>query len=241
MFTSWDSNRVGLRCDSTMFVYDVASNSVVAQKTYNGSGTPPGQVSPSGTLAFLEEAPGVVLDVATGYPTARSLDLVDPANHSSLGRLANGHDTWNGTVYDPGPKGNADIGALVTWDLTTATSTVVIGPKTGYPYPPTAHVSAMAYRRPGWVVVSTLPNGAPPASPGLLDLELLVADTNTGKVCRVGRHRTWGKSNTHLSQSYWAEAHAVPSPTGTRIAFASDWGNGTTVDTYVVELPSYGK
>jgi hypothetical protein len=60
-----------------------------------------------------------------------------------------------------------------------------------------------------------------------------------GTVCRVGRHRSWGKENTKLQESYWAEAHAVPSPSGTRIAFASDWGNGTTVDTYVIELPSY--
>jgi hypothetical protein len=31
----------------------------------------------------------------------------------------------------------------------------------------------------------------------------------------------------------------VPSPSGTRAVFASDWGNGGTVDTYVAELPSY--
>ena len=29
------------------------------------------------------------------------------------------------------------------------------------------------------------------------------------------------------------------SPTGTRAVFASDWGGGSSVDTYVVELPSY--
>ena len=55
----------------------------------------------------------------------------------------------------------------------------------------------------------------------------------------MGRHRSWGKENTHLVEPYWAEAHAVPSPSGTRICFASDWGNGTTVDAYIIELPSY--
>jgi len=29
------------------------------------------------------------------------------------------------------------------------------------------------------------------------------------------------------------------SPRGTRMIFASDWNNGSTVDTYVVELPGY--
>ena len=58
-------------------------------------------------------------------------------------------------------------------------------------------------------------------------------------MCRAGRHRSWGKGNTHVGDSYWAEAHTVPSPSGTRAIFASDWGNGTTIDSYVVELPTY--
>jgi hypothetical protein len=74
---------------------------------------------------------------------------------------------------------------------------------------------------------------------GLLDQELLMADTNTAAVCRLGRHRSFGKNNTALADPYWAEPHAVPSPSGTRVAFASDWSGGATVDTYVVELPSY--
>jgi hypothetical protein len=57
--------------------------------------------------------------------------------------------------------------------------------------------------------------------------------------CRAGRHRSWGKGNTMLGEPYWAEAHTAASPSGTRAVFASDWGNGSTVDTYVLELPSY--
>ncbi|WP_437935719.1 hypothetical protein [Sorangium sp. So ce341] len=37
---------------------------------------------------------------------------------------------------------------------------------------------------------------------------------------------------------HWAEPHTVPSPGGTRAVFGSDWGNGDTVDTYVIEPPS---
>jgi hypothetical protein len=120
--------------------------------------------------------------------------------------------------------------------MTTGKSKVVIGPKTGYPYPPTTHLSGLAYLDPGWVVVSTFGDTQ---GQGLLDLEITVANTVTGAVCRAGRHRSWGKSNTKLADPYWAEAHAVPSPSGTRILFASDWGNGATVDAYVLELPSY--
>lgn len=230
MFTSWDSNRIGLRCGTQVFIYDIATDTLTGQKALNQN---PAQVAPSGTLAFLSDT-GWVTNPA--LDNLRRLDLAEPWGHASLGQLANGHDTWNGAVYDEGPNGNDDIGALVTWDLTNATSRVIIGPETGYPYPPTSHISAMAWKQPGWVFVSTLGklSGA-----GLLDLEMLIADTNTGTVCRIGRHRSWGKSNTHLEEPYWAEAHMVPSPSGTRAVFASDWGNGTTVDTYVVELPAY--
>jgi hypothetical protein len=233
MFMSWDSRRIGLVCGTQMFIYDISTDTVFGPKA--ASGTPPAQVAPSGTLAFLEAGSGQVLDQSLNL--VRSLTLQDPGNHASLGQLANGHDTWNGTVYDDGnDDAKSNVGNLVTWDLTDGSGGAVIGPKTGYPYPPDGHVSAMAYRQPGWVFVSTYGNTN---GQGLLDLENLIGDTNTGTVCRIGRHRSWGKDNTHLDASYWAEAHTVPSPSGTRAAFASDWGNGTTVDTYVVELPSY--
>ena len=213
-----------------MFIYDIATNTITGQKALNQN---PAQVAPSGTLAYLSDT-GWVTNPA--LDNLRRLDLVEPWGHASLGQLASGHDTWNGAVYDEGPAGNDDIGALVTWDLTDATSRVIIGPKTGYGYPPTSHVSAMAWKQPGWVFVSTVGDTS---GAGLLDLEMLIADTNTGAVCRIGRHRSWGKDNTHLEEPYWAEAHMVPSPSGTRAVFASDWGNGATVDTYVVELPGY--
>ncbi|MCY0992324.1 hypothetical protein OV203_34620 [Nannocystis sp. ILAH1] len=230
MFSSWDSNRFGLVCDDQVFVYDVATDAVLGQVTLDEN---PAQIGPSGSLAYLSDT-GRVVDPA--LDVLHTLDLLEPWGHASLGMLANGHDTWNGFVYDPGPGGNDDIGALVTWDLTDATSRVIIGPKTGYPYPPAGHISALAIHRPGWVVVSTIGD---PSGQGLLDQELLLADTNTGQVCRVGRHRSWGQNNTNLGEPYWAAPTAVPSPSGTRILFGSDWGGGETVDAYVVELPSY--
>ncbi len=70
----------------------------------------------------------------------------------------------------------------------------------------------------------------------VLDNELLLADTNTGEVCRIAHHRSHGGNGP---QGYWAEPHASISPSGTRVLFGSDWGGGETVDTYVIELPAY--
>jgi hypothetical protein len=230
MFTSFDSNRIGLRCGDQVFIFDVPSKTVLARKTINEN---PAQIAPSGNFAFLSDS-GRVTDAQLNV--LRTLDLKEPYGHASMGRLPTGEDTWNGQVFDDGPMGNTDIGSLVTWNLQTGTSKVIIGPKTGYPYPPDGHISAMAYKQPGWVVVSTFGNTN---AQGLLDQEILIANTVDGTVCRAGRHRSWGKDNTNLGEPYWAEPHAVPSPTGTRIAFASDWSNGNSVDTYVLELSSY--
>jgi hypothetical protein len=232
MFTSFDSNRIGLKCGDQVFIYDIAQKTVIARKTLTEN---PAQMAPSGTLAYLSDS-GRVTDAMLNV--VRTLDLKEPFGHASMGRLPTGEDTWNGQVFDDGPMGNTDIGTLVVWDLTKATSRVIVGPKTGWPYPPDGHISAMAIKQPGWVFLSTFGNTN---GQGLLDLEMLIANTDPAKgaICRVGRHRSWGKANTKLAEPYWSEPHTVPSPSGTRAAFASDWINGATVDTYVLELPSY--
>ena len=232
-FTSFDSKRIGLGCLDQSFMYDISTNQVIARKTMVAPDRLPAQASPSGRLGWFDES-GRVTDA--NLNVLRTLDMKNPAEHSSMSLWPSGEDVWYGVSFDNGPKGNTDIGSLVVWNMNTGASKTVIGPKTGYPYPPTTHVSGMAYRNPGWAVVSTRGDVT---GKGLLDLEVTVANTVDGRVCRAGRHRSWGKANTHLTQPYWAEAHTVPSPSGTRAVFASDWGNGTTVDAYVLELPTY--
>jgi hypothetical protein len=232
-FTSFDSRYIGLGCQGTSFIYDIANNAVISKRAAPGEN--PIQASPSGKLGWFDSS-GTVTDNLLN--PLRKLDMKNPSEHSTMGLSPSGVDTWYGVVFDPGPKGNNDIGSLVAFDMTTGQSKVFIGPKTGYPYPPTTHISAMAYRDPGFIVTSTLGDLT---GKGLLDIEVAVTNTADGTVCRVGRHRSWGKKNTHLQQPYWAEAHAVPSPSGTRILFASDWGDNPTVDSYVIELPSYKK
>jgi hypothetical protein len=227
-FTSWGSTAVGLKCDQTVFVYRIQTDEVVTRTT---SGKGPPFMGADGQLVYWE---GQVADL--GLSVQRTLDLANPFEHSCLGMLPNGHDTYNASNYDPGPAGSA-VGTLVTFDMTDGTSWPVIGPATGYPYPPSAsHISAIVFRQPGWAWVSIVGD---PAGAGVLDSELVLADTASGAVCRVAHHRSFGKNNTHLATPYFAEPHVTASRRGTRAVFASDWGNGTTVDTYVVELPSY--
>jgi hypothetical protein len=125
----------------------------------------------------------------------------------------------------------------VNIDLWTGVKKVIVGPATGYPYPPSStHLSSISKGNPGWVAVSIVGD---PAGQGLLDQELLLANTDTGAVCRIGHNRTYAGVVDGAKWGYWSEPHNVLSPSGTRVLFGSDWGNGSSVDTYVVELPGY--
>lgn len=113
------------------------------------------------------------------------------------------------------------VGSIVAWPIDGAAPTVLIGQETGGPYPPSGStVSATAFDRPRWVLASSV---AGPEE-GVFHGELYLADTHQpGRFCRLAHHHS----------SYLTSA--TLSPSGTRAAFASDWGQGT-FDVYVVEF-----
>jgi hypothetical protein len=231
MFMSFDSDVIGLRCgNGNVFAYKISTNTE-GTKVVAGGGNAP-IASASGNTVFLANG---------GRSEVRDLNMnllrtlpVNSDDHASLGRLADGSDTHNAVSF------GTPSGSLVTTDMNTAVTRVIVGPNTGYPYPPSGtHVSAMAFKKPGWVAVSVIGNVS---GQGVLNNELLLANTNPGgRVCRVAHHRSYGKASTSTgnSDSYMAEPHVVISPSGTRLLFGSDWGNTGSVDSYVVELPSY--
>jgi hypothetical protein len=231
-YMSWGprSKVMGLQCGDQKLLYDIASNTVLGSATLSTRNAP--LASPSGALAYLD---GRVYD--RRLTLLRTLNLANPFEHASLSRSAiNGHDVYASVVFDPPGGGSeaADAGTLVVHDMETGGRRVVVGIATGFPYPPGGtHVSAVAHRRPGWVAVSVVGD---PRRNDVLDGEMLVANFDTGEVCRVAHHRSFAGEGRW---GYWAEPHVVISPTATRLLFGSDWGNGGSVDTYVVELPAY--
>jgi len=223
---SWDAKTLGLYCAATdtAFIYNIETGATSGSRVPANSEIP--FIGAIGTLAYWG---GKVVDQSMNI--LRTLDLGYAGEHSSLGMLANGHDTYNLVQYDPGPAGS-EVGTLLTFDMTDGSYRVIVGPQNGYPYPPGGtHISAPIYKRPGWVFVSIIGDVR---GTHLLDQELLLANTNPGgEVCRIGHHRS------QEAQDYWGEPYVSGSPSGTRALFGSDWGGGPSVDTYVVELPSY--
>lgn len=226
MYTSWNSDVIGLACGTQGFTFKLSTNTESPRATVIGDVAP--IASASGNSVFVAENASEVRDL--NMRLLRTFN-VEPYNHASLGRLANGTDTHNSVSFDsPTP------GSLVVSDMSgLAAPRVIVGPATGWPYPPSGtHVSALALKNPGWVGVSIV---GTVSGANTLDQEVLLSNTNAGgSTCRVAHHRSYGKDG---SIGYMAEPHVVVSPRGTRLLFGSDWGNGGSVDAYVVELPSY--
>jgi hypothetical protein len=214
---------VGLRCGNTVFLYSIAEDRVLAVSRAEGTPNAP-IVAPSETMAIID---GFVLDL--GLRIQRRLLMANPYEHASIGRAKAGYDTWNAVAFD-----GADVGSLVSHRLDTGERKVIIGPATGYPYPPSStHVSGVAQKAPGWVAVGIVGQhtGQTP-----LDNEIVLANVDTGQVCRVAHARTFAGTTSEGRWGYWSETHVVISPSATRVLFNSDWMNGPTVDTYVVDL-----
>ncbi len=177
-----------------------------------------------------------VLSVANPPVNQRTLSFTS-AEHASLGNKANGETHLFRVAF--GAEGTCAAGALNSFNLGTGSCTEYMPQSAGWPYPPSStHVSAMAYKAPGWVFTSHV--GSPSTSWGqnVLDNEVVLTNTNTGQVCRVCHHRSWARDSP-LATGYWGEPHVVASPSGTRALFGSTWGNAAQVDPYVVELPSF--
>jgi len=144
--------------------------------------------------------------------------------HGCMGQLANGQDVWVAVQFDKYE------GTVVMENLDNGVVTTVVGPTTGYPYPPAGvHISAIAYKKPGWISVTMLSEDT--TGQGVLEKECLRVDLNTGRVERLCHVRSTGKAD-----SYWSEPHGVISPNGSRILFGSDFGSSSTIDSYICDM-----
>ncbi len=228
---SWDSDVIGFRCgNEKAYAYRISTETLTEFSIDDLNYTAPmpaasGKRFYHGQKVFSED--GTV-----------ETDLNENSTeHSCLGQLVGGHDAHYAVAFAEGPQGGC-IGNIVAHDLTTGECFPVISESQGYGYSKTGtHISAVAHKNPGWIAASMI--GYEEDGKGLLDQELILARVEKGnvEVYRIGHHRA-----DENEFDYWGEPHAVISPTGTRVLFGSDWSgtdDGKSVDSYVVELPTF--
>jgi len=235
---SWDSDVLSFRCNNdNVYAYRISTNTLTEIN--------------SGYIGYTAPMPGAsgnrFYHRANVYDSNGNFDLALNSyggEHSCLGKLPNGNDGYFAVTFSQGPQGGC-AGNLVAHDLTTGQCFEVISQAQGYDYSQSGtHISALAHKNTegGWVAASMIGyiNGGQNGQ-ALLDQELVIAKAEQGniKVCRIGHHRS-----DEVEFDYWGEPHVVISPTGTRVLFGSDWSgseDGQSVDSYVVELPSYSQ
>lgn len=256
---SRDDDLFGFRCITgkgndtyIMFTYRISTDEVVHTPLNEKVGWEPWSApipGPSGKHLWLQ---GKVLgpDLTT---IKLEHDMYRHHEHANIGVTHDGHDAVFQVVFDPSPKGcNGDmwqgVGHLVIHDMETGDCRPVINEAKGYPYTTSGtHASAQAYKKPGWVAMSSVGYGSfdfftnkRKATVFHSEIYLVNTDPDNEVVCRLAHHRSFGKSAKRSSfHPYFGEPHATISPSGTRIVFGSDWYDSGSVDTYVIELPAY--
>ena len=257
-FMSYDNDLIGLGCylghngpggaaAYRAFTYRLSSGTFGDTSATEVESVVP-QATPSGALTyFYDDDPtrSFVLDPITNAVVHTVAWKGD--DHSDMLLNAAGHDVIVGAQFD-GPSGD---GNLMWIDLTTGGVAHTILDHPIYdPYPAAGTlVSGRSTLNPGWLAVGI--TGDIHVTETSLDQEVLLANVDTGDYCRVAHNRSTGNWNNASSSNYWAQPNVTLSPRGTRILVQSDWGAATpgpgviadpnaVVDTYVIELPSYG-
>jgi hypothetical protein len=238
IYFSWDGSLYGLQSNKLGFGY---SSLTGLTPTVSDSGNSP-VACPSASCLMIDTSATVY---SANMVKLRTMTMKNTTEHGDLGLDASGLDYFAGVSFNEGP--NNSSGALMVEWLKSGTLKTVIGDATGDPYPPSnTLITAKALKAPGWVALAMTGSKTTVNEKATYqDQEIMLANVNTGQVCRAAHHRSMGEAGPI---GYFAQPNVTLSPSGTRIAFPSDWGGGpgapaitstSPVDTYVLELPAY--
>lgn len=148
------------------------------------------------------------------------------ASSFTMAQDRSGHDVVVATVFG-GPTAE---GTAVLVDLETGDTRVLVGPDTGYPYPPSGtQLSTASTDAPFRVAIVT--NVVDDSGVLVNEIMLLDLDGADSTLSRLAHHR-----NDGLPVGDWPSTSMVGlDPSGSRIVFSSNWGTGA-IDTFVIEL-----
>lgn len=136
----------------------------------------------------------------TGSEVGRHWEYPHTPGHGDLALDADGNDLMVGRSDDGWPERPEYFG-MVGWRFVDG-QLQPLGPAG-------SHTSGLAVRKPGWVFTGDF---GPGSTVFMVNLD---GSGETRVVCR-----TWHTEPV----DYWAQTQPVPSPTGTRVLFATNWG-----------------
>ena len=209
-----------------LFTYDLEADKIIA--TYdlrkNGKGRPDHlSMSPSGKHVVVSWDDGVV---AFSRDFSQSKLLQRKGEHSDIAVGADGEDVYIAVDYQSS-GGQVFMTNLSNGQRTDLFPTYVSGTATAL------HFSGKAFKKPGWVLVSTYADYGRAGQQWLHKKLFAVELKPQPTVLNLAHHQS-------VHTKYFTEPQASVNQDFTRILFSSNWGvpNESSVDAYMVVLPS---
>ena len=216
---------LGLVChrsdgSTSWIVVDTSTDQVVAERPSEIAEPPVALVSGNG-FVVVDVDRVIHLD-----PELQTLgEIPIEASSWAVATDSDGSDLLVATVFG----GPTEVGSVVVVDLATAEVRTIVGPETGYPYPPSGtQLSTAATGQPQLVAITTNDSAG-----GVLanEVMLLRLDGDGSSLIRLAHHRS---SGTDVGD--WPGHSMVAiSPDGSTVLFSSDWGTDA-IDTYAIDL-----
>ncbi|MCK6425869.1 MAG: hypothetical protein L6Q75_12330 [Burkholderiaceae bacterium] len=179
-------------------------------------------MSPSGNYCVVsgDSARGTV---AFSRDFSSQRKLLAKSEHSDIALDANGDDLYVSVDY------STNAGDVFMTNLRTGVRTVLFpsyvnGTATAF------HFSGKAYKKPGWVVVSSYADYGTAGRQWLHRKVMAVQLAANPVIYNLAHHRS-------AVGQYWGEPHASVSNDFSRVIFNSDWGGAATdIDAYMIAL-----
>lgn len=209
-------------------VWDRIEDKIVGSRSHTTGRPDSVTMSPSGRWCIVTS----VNTVAYSRDLQEAFIVRKGGEHADIALGMNGDDVYVSVDYDKhgGPVFMVNLNTKEREDLFES---YIDGTATAM------HFSGKAYRRPGWVVISTYAdyskNGAP-REQWLHRKILLVSLSVKPKIFQLAHHQS-------RYMKYWTEPHATVDQALGMILFNSNWGvrSETDVDAYLVLVPDIGK
>ena len=206
-----------------VFTWDKQTNTILGTLNTNGDRPDHVSMSPSGNYCVVA-GDGDMGTTAFSRDFSKRTQILKNSEHSDLALDANGDDNYVAIDYGSN-DGDVFMHNLRTNVRTKLFSTYLNGTATAL------HVSGKAFRKPGWVAISTYAEGG--GSQKWLHRKVMAVQLAANpKIYNLAFHRT-------NYNGYWTAPVATVNRDFTRVTFNSNWGNGsdTDVDAYTIEIP----
>lgn len=205
-----------------IFVWDMQKDEILGTKSTHGDRPDHVSMSPGGSRCVVSsDSPGVGTRAWT-RDFSRSTLLHHKSEHSDLAFDAKGREVYVSIDYQS-RDGDVFMVDLESGKRTTLFSTYLNNSTTA------VHFSGRAFKRPGWVLVSTYASDGGQA--WLHEKIMAMSLTPDPSIRGLAFHHT-------QYNGYWTEPQATVNQDFTRVLFNSNWGSNseTDIDNYMISL-----